>query len=138
MQRLECCHHLRHGPCSNGGGLKVRCGLVALVALAACTAGAQSLTGVIAGVVRDAQGLPLAGALVALEGRAGTARMTADLEGSYQFPAVEPGPYSVRAEASGFRPQRREGVAIHAGAQLIVDFLLAASRGPPRRSCTRK
>lgn len=102
---------------------RLQAGLV--LALVASTAGAQSLTGAIAGIVKDPQGGALPGATISLQGRTGTTNATTDARGEYRFPAVEPGTYSLRVEMPGFKPQRRDGIGIHAGEQLTIDFALS-------------
>ena len=56
---------------------------------------AQSLTGSIQGVVKDEQGGALPGANVTLSGGKGVRTAVSDAAGSYRFPALDPGAYSV-------------------------------------------
>ncbi|HET7291212.1 MAG TPA: TonB-dependent receptor [Vicinamibacteria bacterium] len=85
---------------------------------------AQSLTGTIAGAVRDPQGAALADATLSLSGKTGSTHTTTDGRGSYRFPAVEPGRYELRAEAPGFRPRVEHGIALSIGERLTLDFSL--------------
>ncbi len=47
-------------------------------------------------------------------------------DGDYTVPFLAPGPYRVTAEMAGFKQQVREGVALHVGDKLTVDFSLPA------------
>src|SRR5689334_22100525 len=96
-----------------------------LLALAASTAGAQSLTGTLAGSVRDPQGAPLPNATLTLTGKTGSTTTGADAQGNYRFPAVDPGRYELRAEAPGFRPRLQREISLSIGERLAFDFALA-------------
>jgi hypothetical protein len=97
----------------------------AVVVLLATDAFAQSLTGSLAGSVRDPQGAPLPGATLTLTGKTGSTTATADAQGHYRFPAVEPGRYELRAEAPGFRPRLQREISLSIGERLALDFALA-------------
>jgi hypothetical protein len=86
---------------------------------------AQSLTGSLAGSVRDPQGAPLPGATLTLTGKTGSTTTTADKQGNYRFPAVDPGRYELRAEAPGFRPRLQREISLSIGERLAFDFALA-------------
>jgi hypothetical protein len=100
---------------------------VAVLALGCGLASAQTLTGSITGTVRDEQGLVLVGATLSLYGPKGTITAVADGNGSYRFPAVDPGTYAVQVAMPRFQPQRREDLTITIGRQLTVDFVLKIS-----------
>jgi len=62
--------------------------------------------GVVAGVVKDADGRPVAGARLRLQTTAGgvVTTTTADDQGQFTFREVAPGPYLVVADKEGFEP----------------------------------
>jgi len=96
-------------------------------------ASAQTLSsGGIEGVVRDSAGRALRGTSITLvDVASGAARMTtADANGRYRFPLLNPGDYDVVVEDVGFRPVRVTGVALDAGERLDVNATLAAVAGP--------
>ena len=95
-----------------------------MLALAAGLASAQTLTGSIAGTVRDEQGAALAGATLSLLGPMGTATAVTDPRGAYRFPTIDPGAYALQVELPRFQPRRQEGLVITIGRQLTVDFTL--------------
>jgi hypothetical protein len=86
-----------------------------LLAAVALPLAAQSLTGTVAGTIRDEQGGVLPGVTVTLAGKTGTRAVTTDAEGGFRFPAVEVGSYSVTASLSGFRTKRQDNVAVSLG-----------------------
>ena len=65
----------------------------------------RSPTGSISGVITDPSGAPLPGVPVKLLGAATRAHRTAlsDADGTFQFPQLEPGNWSLSAEAPGFK-----------------------------------
>lgn len=101
-----------------------RVGALAFLLMSASAAFGQTLTGSIAGTVRDPHGGALVAATITVFGRTGALRATTDASGAYRFPAVDPGTYAVRAEASGFQPRRIEELTVSAGTQLTVDLML--------------
>ena len=80
--------------------------VLALVLFAGGTAFAQTTSGSISGSVVDAQGQVVPGAdVVATNQQTQEVRRTVTNEvGLFAFPALQPGPYTIRAELSGFRP----------------------------------
>jgi len=80
--------------------------LVAIVAFAA-SAGAQSLTGVVAGKIVDQQGGVLPGVNVTLIGRTGLQSQVTDAKGEFRFLGLQPGPYTVKAELQGFKTSQQ-------------------------------
>jgi hypothetical protein len=103
--------------------------VVLLLALAAPGADAQTLTGSVAGKVKDEQGAVLPGVTVTLTGRTGSQQTVTDAAGEYRFPGLEPGMYVVAAQLSGFQPTRQENVAVSVGTSATVDIALKVS-GP--------
>ena len=88
-------------------------------------AGAQ-LTGVLDGVVKDAQGLVLPGVTISLttEGAVAPRSSTSDVDGSYRFPNLPPGTYTVTYEMPGFATLRREGIVTRAQTTITVNVTL--------------
>jgi len=101
---------------------KIVCTLFAL--LLAIPALAQIDTGSIVGTVRDPTGAVVPNASVTLTNTAtGVARTSATNEaGEYQFNALVPGTYSVKASATGFASQQRNDVTIEVQSRPSVDF----------------
>ncbi|MFN0111307.1 MAG: carboxypeptidase regulatory-like domain-containing protein [Blastocatellia bacterium] len=83
---------------------------------------AQSVSGTITGAVADASGNAIAGAKATLTSeRTGTTRSaTTNQEGAFQFIAVQPGAYTVRIEANGFRAYVRSNNNLTASEQLAL------------------
>ena len=99
--------------------------------------------GSVSGVVKDSRGLLLPGVTVSLSGPEiiGYRAATTDESGSYQFPVVPPGTYTVTYELLGYQTLRRDGIVITPGYALVLalDLVPAALReeiitepgGPP-------
>jgi hypothetical protein len=104
--------------------LRILALMVAVAVAAPSMASAQSLSGVVAGVVKDEQGGVLPGAAVQLVGRTGTRDTTTDTAGAYRFNAVDPGVYTVVVTMPGFQAQRRENFTVSVGKQATVDASL--------------
>src|SRR5262245_20961782 len=95
---------------------------------------AQSrLTGAdLRGEVRDQSAAAIVGATVTVTSEeTNTARAgRTDAAGRYFLGALPPGAYRIAVEMAGFATQKREGVVLHLGDALDVDFTLAvAGRG---------
>lgn len=97
--------------------------LLSLVLVFAVMAPAQSISGSISGTVVDPSGQMIAGAQVTivnestgLEVRRGT---TSEL-GGFLFDGLVPGTYTIRVEATGFRPLLRKGTIVLTGQRLTV------------------
>src|SRR5690349_944812 len=93
--------------------------LRALVALACIalpsTVAAQTASGSIAGIVRDASGALLPGVTVEAASPALIERVrtvVTDAQGNYSIEALRPGTYSVTFSLSGFRTFKREHVEL--------------------------
>jgi carboxypeptidase family protein len=82
--------------------------------------------GVITGEVRDSTGAIVPGATVTAQNRGTNALRTAQSNnaGVYNFPALPPGGYTVKAELQGFRTVSRE-VELQVAQTARVDFTLA-------------
>ena len=95
-----------------------------LLVVAAIPAGAQSLTGVVTGTVRDEQGGALPGVTVTLEGKTGTKTGTTGTNGTYRFVALDPGTYSVQTQMTGFAPRRQDNIVVNVSRDAIADITL--------------
>ena len=102
--------------------------LVAAMFAAPSSAYAQVQRGMIHGVVRDATGAVLPGALLTL-----TSHLTAPQEttsgpsGEFRFLNLDPGRYDLRAALDGFAPYQRAGVIVGVGAavELVLQVEVA-------------
>src|SRR5258708_13427110 len=76
---------------------------------------AQIDTGAIVGTVRDSSGGAIPKAVVALTNAATGLKQSAIANdaGEYQFIALPPGTYSVKATATGFTPHAPNHIALH-------------------------
>lgn len=79
--------------------------LAALVCLAASPVVAQTISGIVSGVVTDPTGAAVSGAPVALVDSATGLRrsVNAQANGEFVFQSVQPATYSVIVEAPGFK-----------------------------------
>ena len=96
-----------------------------LSSLIAASALAQTSTGTIGGSVVDSSGAVIAGAEVSLanESTKDTRLVQTDSNGGFNFPAVQPGTYTVRVEITGFRSFERNGNVLTASDRLSVGSL---------------
>lgn len=99
---------------------------LAFLFLAAGASLAQIDTGAIVGTVRDASNAAVPRASVTLANAAtGITQNTVTNEsGEYQFTALPPGTYSVRATAPGFSAQVQNDIDLHVQSRPSVDFNL--------------
>lgn len=103
---------------------------LALTAMLACgggTADAQVQTGSIFLRVVDEQGAVLPGVTITVSSPviiAGQITGASDETGSYRFPSLLPGTYSIRIELSGFQTVVRDGIAVSVGQTTPLDFVL--------------
>ncbi len=76
----------------------------------------------------DAQGAVLPGVTVTLTGRTGSQSTVSDDSGVFRFVGLNPGPYSLRAELSGFRPYEEPNLDLAIGRTITlrVGLLLGA------------
>ena len=98
-----------------------------LVAGIAEEARAQGGTGLIQGVVKDAQGGVLPGVTVTLRNQAsGVTRTTvSEADGRFRFPAINPGRFTITAELSGFANVEVTDIEMTIGLGLTQDFTMA-------------
>ena len=100
--------------------------LVALVG--ANPSAAQELRGRITGVVHDNSGAVLPGVTVTASSPAliQPQTTTTGADGTYRFPALPSGTYTLSYEMSGFQTVKREGIRVPLNTTLTVDAKLAA------------
>ena len=88
-------------------------------------------TGKVTGTIAGPSKVPIPGAKVTLVAADGSRQaVTADQNGHYSFPSVEPASYTLSAEAAGYQPATRADVRVTGGTSTTVDLLLTAT-GPP-------
>jgi tetratricopeptide (TPR) repeat protein len=122
-----------HEPRPFNAGARVRAALLGW--LLALLLGSGSLfagdKGMVTGTVAGASRIPIPGAKLTLAAADGSRQSaTADQAGHYSFPSVEPGSYTLVAEAAGYQAATRAEVRVTGGTSTTVDLLLAA--GPLR------
>jgi predicted Zn-dependent protease len=84
--------------------------------------------GSVRGIVAGPSQTPIAGAKVTLAAADGSRQSVAtDQSGHYLFPSVDPGTYSLAAEAAGYQPATRTTVRVTGGTLVTVDLLLEAT-----------
>ena len=100
-------------------------GFVLLLGLA-FTAFGQIDTGSIVGTVRDSSGASIPNAAITLTNKATNVSLntTSNDAGEYQFNALHPGSYSLKAAVSGFSAQQFSDVQIDVQSRQSVDFTL--------------
>ena len=103
----------------------IHCALI-LAVLSVPTCVAQSVTGVISGVVLDRSSMAVTQAKVILINEATGVARTApvDVGGDFVFPSVTPGRYTVTAEADGFKKSEIRGIVLSTSDRLSVGKLV--------------
>jgi Carboxypeptidase regulatory-like domain/TonB-dependent Receptor Plug Domain len=103
--------------------------LVTIFAASAATASAQMQTGEIFGKVTDQSNAVLPGVIVTLTGPVLLQPLTAvtGQTGTFQFPRVGIGTYSVKFELTGFRTMVREGIVVTVGFSAAVSIQMGIS-----------
>src|ERR1700686_2970795 len=103
--------------------------LLLVVLMAAVSVGAQtSTTGAIAGVITDPTAAVVSGVSITLKNvdTGSSASTTTNAQGSYNFPLLQPGNYSVSANAAGFQGIARK-VTVALGSSVTANLELAIS-----------
>jgi hypothetical protein len=82
--------------------------------------------GRISGTVRDSSGAVIPKAVVTAENRdtGVTQKVTTNSTGAYSFPTLPVGRYDVEIDVAGFKPYRRESIAVDVNGALLVDAVL--------------
>jgi hypothetical protein len=96
------------------------------VMLTACIVDAQTPTGSVSGGVSDSTGAQVVGATVRIVNikTHETRTTTTSASGTYIFPIVPVGEYTLEAEASGFKLEKRSGVMLDVNQNARIDFAL--------------
>ena len=99
---------------------------VASLLLTVTVAASAQTSGEITGQVADASGALVAGVTITATNTAtnGNRTTTSNEAGIYSFPSLQPGQYSVKAEAKGFRAVSKTGVELQVQQTARVDFSL--------------
>ncbi len=99
--------------------------LVALLGVWTSGAFGQTYQGGLRGAVRDAQGVVPGVTVTLVNDATGVSRETVTNEaGEYSFPALDPGTYTLRAAAQGFKTFERKGIRIATQAFVTLDVTL--------------
>jgi len=100
--------------------------LISATMLSSTFANAQSTFGSIVGVVRDPNGLVIAGAKVTLlsTDEHGARDASSDSDGAFQFMNVKPGRYEITASSDGFALFRLQSLELQARQTLRADLVL--------------
>jgi len=115
------------------------CGVVACwLAAGAGNLHAQAASGELTGIVKDRTGSPVPGVTVTVTGIATNRQhvIITTREGVYSAPSLRPGQYRIEVALNGFKPIRREGVGVHTGEKVRLDFVLEV--GDVREAVTVK
>ena len=102
-------------------------GVLLAFLLMASTASAQETRGAIEGIIKDASGGVLPGVTVEAKGQTGTFTSVTDTDGTYRFPALDPGRYEITANLQGFNPATSAPVVVEVGKLLKVDLALTVA-----------
>lgn len=87
-------------------------------------------TGAIEGKVTDSEGSPFPGVDINISSPnmiGGDRTLITNASGRYRFLGLSPGTYSVEISLQGFTSERREGVRVHVGKTVAIDFTLEIS-----------
>src|ERR1044071_6927242 len=89
-------------------------------------ASAQVITSTLYGTVTDPSGAPIPGVTVtATNDETGTSSATTtNATGEFTLGSLQPGRYTIQAEAQAFKTQRQTGLELAAGARLRVTYVL--------------
>src|SRR5688572_28237360 len=101
-------------------------GCLSIAAGLAVPSFAQSSTGSIQGVVTDAQGGIMPGVAVTIRNTDTNATRTlmTDSQGRYRLPNLQPGPYELTAELTGFAKLVRSGLTLALNQDAVVDVAM--------------
>jgi hypothetical protein len=115
-------------PTNRSAGVRIALSMAMMLGIARI--GVAQQTGMLTGVVHDAQGGVLPGVAVTVQGPAliGGAQATVTGEGgSYQF-SLPPGTFEVHYELSGFTPLTRAGIIVEVARTARIDVELGVGR----------
>lgn len=107
--------------------MSIRSFVTAVLLLVAAPAWAQFDGGAVLGTVRDSSGGVLPGVTVTLRSvETGiSSAKTTDERGTYEFPTVRIGTYTITSELAGFTPREVTGINVNIGARQRVDVELS-------------
>jgi outer membrane receptor protein involved in Fe transport len=97
-----------------------------LLLIAAIPVSAQITTGTVTGTVKDAQGGVVPGATVTLINEARGTRLapvSSNETGTYVFPNVTSGTYTVEVTMDGFKTVQRQGIPVSGGDRVAIPAL---------------
>ncbi|MDD8031017.1 MAG: TonB-dependent receptor [Acidobacteriota bacterium] len=99
-------------------------GLIFLLSFSVLQAQITRQSGMVRGVVRDAEGIPLPGVTITLAGPSmmGKATDVTREDGSFRLPAVPPGTYTLTAELQGFKTLTMTEVIVRVGLTVTLDL----------------
>jgi Carboxypeptidase regulatory-like domain/TonB-dependent Receptor Plug Domain len=100
------------------------CCVASLLAIACPAASAQEYRGTILGQVTDSSGAILSQATVVARSAEQTYSARTSAAGDYILPFVQPGTYSISAQAPGFHEEVQQGVVIDVSAKVNLNFSL--------------
>ena len=106
---------------------QMRIAALVLVALLTLIANAQEVTGSLLGTVRDSTGATVAGAKITItdaEKKAVVRVVTANGDGEFSAPLLQPGIYEITVEATGFKKRVERGVKLDLNQRRSVDLTL--------------
>jgi hypothetical protein len=96
-----------------------------MLPLATSSVWAQTFTGGLRGAVKDAGGVvPGAAVSITNEGTGETRETVSNEVGQYNFPAVPPGTYTVKASLTGFKAYENKGIRIGTQQFITLDITL--------------
>ena len=107
-----------------------------IVAAAAPAFPQAPANGSLEGAITDSAGLALPGVTVSISGPAivGYRAATSDVNGTYQFPTLPAGTYTLTCELLGYQPVHREGIVISPGQASSLALGLAPAALEPEPS----
>jgi len=103
--------------------------LVFLLSFSVLQAQITRQTGMVRGVVKDSNGVPLPGVAITLSGPSmmGKATDVSREDGTFRFPAVPPGSYTLTAELPGFKSVTMTEVIVRVGLTVTLDLKMEPS-----------
>lgn len=104
--------------------------LLLFLAILPLKAWAQNVTSAnLRGMVKDANGAPIAGAVITVSesGHDFSRTVQSAADGSYLFSLLPPSDYTVKAEASGYTSVNLSGLVLTVGQQAVLPIILSSS-----------
>src|SRR5437762_953650 len=106
--------------------MRCGCAVVLLLLLTSAVTNAQEFRGSVTGQVTDPNGAIVPSAVVTIKNVGTNVENTATTndEGSYNFPLLQPGHYTLTVTAPGFSTAVREGIEVRVSDKLTIDMQL--------------